>query len=216
MGIADEIRARRHGVALSAQRLFTNRESETGAFAAKLEEVRAARRENPDVNLDLRSPRRNVLAFYGLGGIGKTRLSKECQRLFLEPKKAKGTRRAAVRVDFSEPSGRDAELYLLALRAGMAGLAHSFPAFDTCLALYWARRHPGLPVAEFVRNQSFLGGAVDREALARNLRDFVTGLLDNASPVVGGASRAAVLTWERIREARSMRILERDCPFLDA
>lgn len=157
-----------------------------------------------------------MLTFYGLGGIGKTRLSSECQRLLLEPKKPKGTKRAAIRVDFSEPSGRDAELYLLALRAGMAGLASSFPAFDTCLALYWARCHPGVSMAEFVQNQSFLGGVVEREALARNLRDFITGVLDNAGPLVGGASRLAVLTWDRIREVRSMRILERDCPFLEA
>src|SRR4051794_29657790 len=40
------------------------------------------------------------------------------------------------------------ELYLLALRAGVAGLARSFPAFDTCLALYSARQHPGMSMVE--------------------------------------------------------------------
>jgi hypothetical protein len=52
-------------------------------------------------------------------------------------------------------------IYLLASRAGFAGLARCFPAFDTCLALYWAHRHPGMSMVEFVRNQSSLGGVVD-------------------------------------------------------
>jgi hypothetical protein len=217
VGIGDEVRARRHGVALSAQRLFTNREEEVAAFAAKLAAVRAVRADNPDVNLDLRSGRRNVLAFYGQGGIGKTRLSNECQRLFAEPKKPKGIKRAAVRVDFSEPSSRDPELYLLALRAGVAGIARSFPAFDTCLALYWARRHPGVSMVEFVRNQSSLGGVVDRDAFASNLRDFIQEfLLDSAGPVVGGASRAVLLTWERIRQSKVIRNLGRECPYLES
>jgi hypothetical protein len=34
MGIADEVRARRYGVRLSAQRLFTNRAKEMALFAA--------------------------------------------------------------------------------------------------------------------------------------------------------------------------------------
>ncbi|WP_306319564.1 MULTISPECIES: hypothetical protein [unclassified Streptomyces] len=216
MGIADEVRSVRFGSSLSAQQLFTNRHSETAALLAKADEVRAARLVDPDLNLGLREPRRNVLVFHGAGGIGKTRLSAECERLFgLRPEPG-GTRRAAIRIDFSEPSARDPELYLLALRAGLARLAPSFPAFDTCLALYWTRRHPGASLHEFVHQQSLLGGLVDREALAGNLRNFATGLLDSAGPVVGGATRALAVTWEAIRHARQTRTLERECPWFTA
>lgn len=125
MGIADEVRKRRHGVRLSAQRLFTNRTAEMALFDAKLRETRSARERQGEWALDLNSPRRNILTFYGYGGIGKTRLSCEVERRFLERPPPDGTdrRRATVRVDFSEPSARDTELYLLALRAGLAQLA---------------------------------------------------------------------------------------------
>lgn len=216
MGIADEVRARRHGVALSAHRLFTNRHSETAVFLSMAAEVGARRRDDPDLNLDLRAGRRNLLVFYGAGGVGKTRLSSECERLFREADRPEATRTATVRIDFSEPSARDAELYLFALRAGLAPIAESFPAFDTCLALYWARRHPGTSMDEFVRNQSLLGGLVDREALAENLRTFITGLIDGAGgPIVGGARRVATLTWDMIRRMRQMRMLTRECPWLE-
>jgi tetratricopeptide (TPR) repeat protein len=217
VGISDEVRALRHGVALSAHRQFTNRHSETAAFSSKAAEVKARRSDQPDVNLDLSAGRQNLLVFFGTGGIGKTRLSNECERIFREADRPKGTRTATVRIDFSEPSARDAELYLFALRAGLAPIAESFPAFDTCLALYWARRHPGTSMDDFVRNQSLLGGLVDREALAENLRDFITGLIDTAGgPIVGGARRVAALTWDAISRARQMRMLSRECPWLDA
>ena len=210
MGIADEVRARRRGVRLSAQRLFTNREREKKRFAAKVHESRSVCRG--EWALDLRSPRRNVIAFHGYGGIGKTRLSNELERAFLYDSSG-ASKRAAVRVDFSEPSARDAELYLLALRAGLAPLADAFPAFDTALVVYWSRQHPGASMSEFVRHQSVLGGLADRETLAANLRGFVEGLVDSAGPLVSGARRLVGLTWEKVREARTVRHLEQECPF---
>lgn len=216
MGIADEIRALRHGVALSAHRQFTNRHDETATFLTKAEEIRARRADAPEMNLDLRSARRNLLVFFGVGGIGKTRLSSECERHFHETERPKGTLTTSIRIDFSEPSARDAELYLFALRAGLAPVASSFPAFDTCLALYWERRHPGTPMDQFIRNQSLLGGVVDREALASNLRAFITGLIDGAGgPLVGGARRVAALTWDAIRRMREIRMLARECPWME-
>ncbi|HET6954741.1 MAG TPA: hypothetical protein VFI47_30545, partial [Acidimicrobiales bacterium] len=214
MGIADEVRARRRGVRLSAQRLFTNRDAERAAFENKLLDLRSLRVRHPDWAVDLRAPRNNVLGFYGYGGIGKSRLSQELEHSFTGTA-SKGRARVAVRVDFSDPIARDAELYLFALRAGMASLAKSFPAFDTALTLYWERQHPGTSMADFVRNQSVLGGLADREVLARNLREVVQGLLDNAGLLVGGTSRVLGLTWTKVRDARTMRHLERTCPFFE-
>jgi hypothetical protein len=215
VGIGDAVQRRRHGVALSAQRIFTDRHDELAAFLAMHERLTDLAARSQDLVLDLQAPRRNVLSFYGQGGIGKTRLSGELERRFREMDRGK-VRAGVVRVDFSEPSARDPELFLLALRAGLSTVATHLPAFDTCLALYWARRHPGVSMVEFVRGQSFLGGVVDREALASNLSDFTKELVNSAGLLVGGAGRVAVLTWERIRNARSVRTLERDCPFFTA
>src|SRR5262245_22661309 len=102
MGIADEIRARRQGVRLSAQRLFTNRNQEKALFERKLVELRELRSREPDWAVDLQSPRRNMLTFYGHGGIGKTRLSRELEQSFEAAKLPKGQKAATARVDFSD------------------------------------------------------------------------------------------------------------------
>ncbi|MCL9759193.1 hypothetical protein [Frankia sp. AiPa1] len=213
MGIGEEIRARRLGGArISAQRIFTNRISETEAFAGKVDELRQLQAEHPDVTLDFSAARRNVLAFYGDGGIGKTSLSRELERRFLAVDQKN---RQAVRIDFSEPAARDPELYVLHLRAGLAPLKE-FPAFDTGLALYWARQNPGIALADFVAHQSSLGTAAQRQLFARELSDFTQGVLDNAGLVVGGASRAARFAWRQIQNSRVVRDLRKNCPFFEA
>lgn len=215
LGIADEVRARRHGVALSAQRQFTNRLTEKASFADKVAELREWRNAHPEWAHDLSSPRANVLTFYGHGGIGKTSLSCELERDFVDESDHQGLRRIAVRADFSEPSARDAELYLLSLRAGLADLAGVFPAFDSALGIYWARQHPGVPMSDFVRRQTALGGLVDRGALADNLKSFLEEILDGGGLLVGGARRIVGLTWEKVREVQLVRQLTRDCPFYE-
>ncbi len=63
---------------LSAQNTFTNRSEELEAFFNSLEEQKL---DDPVGMIeDVRSPRRNVLVFFGMGGIGKTRLSKEFRK----------------------------------------------------------------------------------------------------------------------------------------
>jgi hypothetical protein len=216
MGIADEIRARRHGVRLSAQRLFANRNAEKEAFEAKLSEVRSLRGREPDWAADLRLPRRNVLVYYGHGGIGKSRLSRELEQLLLDSARQARRRAGVVRVDFSEPAARDPELYLFALRAGMSALARSFPAFDTALSVYWSRQHPAMSMPEFIRNQSVLGGATDREALASNFKDWFQDLVDGAGLIVGGTSRVVNLTWSKLREKQTVKRLLRECAFFES
>ncbi len=65
---------------------------------------------------DRRMPRRNVLVYYGVGGIGKTTLSAELERRFLGEN---GRSRAVTRVDFAESASHDVESYVLRLRAGL-------------------------------------------------------------------------------------------------
>jgi hypothetical protein len=214
MGIGDEIRARRLGGArISAQRIFTNRMTEKDAFDGKAGELRERRRRDPDLVLDVAAPRRNVVTFYGDGGVGKTSLSLELERQFLAG--PDGARRRAVRVDFSEPAARDPEIYALKLRAGLAGLGE-FPAFDTALALYWARQNPGVPLADFVGRQAALGTAASRDRFARDLTEFTQSVVDGAGLVVGGASRAVKFAWRQVRDTLTVRTLRRACPFFEA
>lgn len=212
MGIADEVRAQRTGVRISAQKTFTNRVAERAAFDNKVLELRAFRRANPDWATDLSSPRRNVLVFYGHGGIGKTSLSTELERE-LEQHHGSAT---SVRVDFANPASRDPEVLLLSVRAGLAHAVRSLPAFDTALSYYWQRRHPGTSVVEFVKSQPAIGGATDREALAKDLKEFVLDTLDGGGLLIGGARRAAGIALTALRHRSEVRRLERDCPFFTA
>ncbi len=214
MGIGDEIRARRlGGERISAQRVFTNRITEKEAFTWKVGDLRRFNRDDPDAVLDVGAPRRNLLAFYGHGGVGKTSLSLELERQFLA--EAGGPRRHTVRVDFSEPTARDPEIHLLGLRAGLAPLV-SFPAFDTALGLYWARQNPGIPLAGFVAQQSALGSVARREQFARDLAEFTQDIIDSAGLIVGGTSRAAKFAWRWVQDTRVVRALRRDCPFFES
>lgn len=65
---------------LSAQNTFTNRSAELEAFFNSL----SGQEFDDPVGMveDLRSPRRNTLVFFGMGGVGKTRLSKELEDRF--------------------------------------------------------------------------------------------------------------------------------------
>jgi len=213
MGIGDEIRTRRlGGVRVSAQHVFTNRMPEREAFDGKAAELRERVAAEPDLIHDFAAERRNVLSFYGDGGIGKTSLSRELERLFLTEEGEAA--RCAVRVDFSEPTSLDPEVLLLQVRAGLASLG-GFPAFDTALAVYWARQNPGTPLAEFVARQSSLGVAATRDRFARDLAEFTQSLVDSAGLAVGGASRAAKFAWRQIQDALVARDLRRNCPFFE-
>jgi hypothetical protein len=214
MGIGDEIRARRlGGVTISAQRIFTNRITEQEAFSGKVEELRRLRSQDPELVLDFIAPRRNLLTFYGDGGVGKTSLSLELQRRFIADQDR--TRHHAVRIDFSEPTARDPELYVLALRAGLAPFKE-FPAFDTALALYWARQNPGIPLTDFVSQQTSLGTVAARDRFARDLSDFTQSVVDGAGLVIGGASRAVRFAWRQIQDSLIIRNLRRSCPFFES
>jgi hypothetical protein len=213
MGIGDEIRTRRlGGVRVSAQHVFTNRMPEREAFEGKAAELRERIAAEPDLIHDFTAARRNVLAFYGDGGIGKTSLSRELERLFLAEEGEAA--RCGVRVDFSEPTSLDPEVLLLQVRAGLTSLG-GFPAFDTALAVYWARQNPGTPLAEFVARQSSLGGVATRDRFARDLAEFTQSLVDSAGLAVGGASRAAKFAWRQIQDALVARDLRRNCPFFE-
>jgi signal recognition particle GTPase len=62
---------------MKAVDVFADREGEWAVVADSLAAV-TRHAHSPDFDVeDLESPRRNVLSFYGVGGIGKTTLSKQ-------------------------------------------------------------------------------------------------------------------------------------------
>ncbi|WP_243075411.1 hypothetical protein [Microbacterium sp. SS28] len=129
--------------------LYTNRNSESGAFAAAL----AAHRSRLDSDASHASQGQNVLVFHGMGGLGKTALS---QRLLewaegrLPAIEGWGPRPethvdATVRIDLKGGDGKihPAEL-LYTLRRQLGAYRSSWPCFDIAFATYWASIKPGV------------------------------------------------------------------------
>lgn len=145
----------------SAVDLFTDRLSENTAFAQALEN-HEARVADGLAALDVPA-RRNVLVYFGIGGIGKTELSRRLERWMLgelpasdwgEPPRFE-RRPATARLDFHGATAVDAADLVLRLRTALAARRTRFPAFDLGLTAWWALAHPGSPLPELRTTSGF-------------------------------------------------------------
>lgn len=188
------------GSTVAAQQVFTNRVTEVAAFEAALDGL-AATLDRADVSLviDRAAPRTNVLVYFGVGGIGKSTLSGELRRRFLDGKEYA---RAAAYVDFAEANAVDLEAYVLRLRASLGHLAHRWPAFDLAFSVYWERAHPGEPLHEFVTRHSSLQRVAKTVGLSEQMASGVANLVMEALPGVASTTRrVAGLLYSQARKA---------------
>jgi tetratricopeptide (TPR) repeat protein len=146
----------------SAVDLFTDRIPESTSFSV------AAVNHLSDVLADratlLRTARTNVLAFYGVGGIGKTELSHRLERWmhgevpentdWPDPLRLDHQVRTA-RLDLHGSHAFDAVGTVLALRNAVGGPGRPFPAFDLGLAAWWTQARPGVALPEFRNRAGF-------------------------------------------------------------
>lgn len=156
---------------LTAVDVFTDRQDEWAAVVRSITaRVAAVRDPGFDVE-DLESPRRNVLVFYGVGGIGKTTLSRRIAEHLADSTGDTGTGGSGlaqwppldpelgpvlpVRLDLSAEAGLGFESVLLALRITLASLGTPMPAFDLAFHRYWGHNHPGEPLEEYLRRSTF-------------------------------------------------------------
>lgn len=145
---------------LAAAEAFTNRQAQWGAVAAALtEHLRHIAETAFDVE-DLEAPRHNVIVFHGVGGIGKTTLSRKLEAALTSSEHrpaqwAQSTwpdgRILPVRVDLARSAGTDFERVVLMIRLALAELGRPLPAFDLALRRYWDANHPGEPLEEYLR-----------------------------------------------------------------
>jgi hypothetical protein len=147
---------------LAVDEAFTNRQAQWEVFLAALaDHLRRTAIPEFDVE-DFEAPRNNVLVFYGVGGIGKTTLSRRIEAALSGEEQRPavwaaptwpGERRriVPVRVDLARSAGVDFERVVLAVRSGLAGIGRPLPAFDLALRRYWEHTHPGEPLEEYLR-----------------------------------------------------------------
>ncbi|MGW0771780.1 ATP/GTP-binding protein [Streptomyces sp. NPDC002676] len=199
---------------ISANEAFTNRQAQWQAVTVGLaEHQRRVNSRGFDVE-DLESPRRNVLVFHGVGGIGKSTLSRkvEASLAHSEYRPAQWDspsldqeRVLPVRIDLARSAGMDFERVILTIRLALAALGRPMPAFDLALRRYWERNHPGEPIEDYLRR----GGLLSRFSAAAALPQQMQSALSDVAQAlllpgtVGGAlGHGAGALVKALRERR--------------
>lgn len=197
---------------ISAQDIFTNRLGELEAFEEALPGLRAPQLV-PGLQQDLQH--RNVLAFYGIGGIGKTTLSCQLEQRFEAGRYADAAElRISCRVDLDNPVLLDLETSLIHLRSAIGRTQPRWPAYDLAFAAYWERQHPGVPFRDYVESSGLVGRWSNTLGLADQLQDTIDALVGGV-PFAGFARKATTGIVAAIRNKITRDGLLRSCPFFE-
>ncbi|MFB8440610.1 hypothetical protein ACFC7A_16345 [Streptomyces niveus] len=173
---------------LEATEAFTNRQSQWELVAGALTgHLRLIIEPGFDIE-DLERPRHNVMVSHGVGGIGKTTLSRKLEAALTgadqrpvqwgEPAWPKG-RILPVRIDLARSAGTSFEDLVLTIRAALAELGRPLPAFDIALRRYWETQHPGESLEEYMRRGGLAGrfGRAMPQQMQSALSDVAQALL---------------------------------------
>lgn len=197
---------------MSTAEAFTNRQLQWELIAAALaEHLRHTADRGFDVE-DLEAPRNNLIVFHGVGGIGKTTLSRKLENALAgaEHRPAQwgeptwsGERILPVRIDLARSANTDFEQLVLTIRAALAELGRPLPAFDLALRRYWEQQHPGESLEEYLRRGGLLGrfGKAMPQQVQAALADVAQALLLPGSVGTAVGAVAGSLT-RALRERR--------------
>ena len=194
---------------------FTNRQLQWSLVAAALgEHLQTIAAPGFDVE-DLESARTNVIAFYGVGGVGKSTLLRKLEAALTaadqRPQQwgtaiGAGERLLPVRIDLSRSAstGSDFERVVLTIRLALAGaVGRPLPGFDLALRRYWDAQHPGEPLEDYIRRTGLLGKV--GQLLPGQLQEAVTevaGSLQLPGMIGSAAGQVATALVHALRERR--------------
>ncbi|MBD0742880.1 ATP/GTP-binding protein [Streptomyces sp. CBMA152] len=217
---------------LRAVDFFADRRDEWVTVASSL--VRHIRWVNDpafDVQ-DLETPRRNVLVFYGVGGIGKSTLSRGVAEHLVDgaahganwpPLDPQVGPVIPVRVDLARDAGTDFEALILALRLAVAELGVPMPTFDLAFQRYWERNHPGEPIEEYLRRRTWFSRFPATRSMPRQMQSALSDVAQalqlpgTAGALVGQGLRAVVRGLrEHRRQVRALADCRRLADLLEA
>ena len=198
--------------AAQAHSVFTNRTEEFEHFQRFTEEHKRYAASIDPLNPDL--PRRNILDFYGFGGIGKSTLLHKLQDTV---KSTKQVPAATTLIDFQEPTSFGLEDFILALRITAGRLGSVCSAFDVAFSFYWSVVHPGTPLSTYTRNNSILRRAGDKIGLSEEMEKVLTDVastLTSASGIAVAGTHLAQLIAKQLRGGYRTRHAIASCPIL--
>ncbi|MFE1596254.1 hypothetical protein [Nocardia sp. NPDC058705] len=192
--------------------MFSDRDTE---WAAAVESVRnvweAVSAPTFDVE-DIESPRRNVLVFYGVGGIGKSTLSEQLRRRFGGDDVAMShwevpdpplPRTVPVFLDLARSTTFDLTEVILAIRLALASHGHRAPAFDLALSRYWEANRAGESLDDYLRARGRLSRI--SSSLPEQVNELLGEVADNFElpGMVGGlVSQSVSALVKGLRERR--------------
>ncbi|MFD6401279.1 hypothetical protein [Nocardia sp. NPDC060249] len=169
-----------------AHEVFSDRDTEWAAVVDSVRNVwEAVSTPTFDVQ-DLEIPRRNVLVFYGVGGIGKTRLSQQIARRLGGDDVAMShwevpdpplPRTVPVYLDLAKNTTFELDEVILAIRLALASHGHRAPAFDLALSRYWEACHPGESLDAYLRARTRLSRISSR--LPEQVNEILGEVADN-------------------------------------
>jgi tetratricopeptide (TPR) repeat protein len=206
---------------IRAQDIFTDRVTEVEAFREAVRTALSLQSSiDEDPNIDMTIPRRNVMVYYGYGGIGKTTLSRQIERRLTEADLGMKIPKylATTRVDFGESGEFDLEATLLRFRSNLGELRKGWPAFDLAFQLYWERQHPGQSLPEFLHQNSFLRHHLRRLDFIEEMQNILAQVMSElgmAWTPTRIAFRLASLTQDHLMRSVTYRRLSSKCPFLE-
>ena len=215
---------------VEADEAFTNRaaqwETVAAALTAHLQHVASPAFDAED----LEAPRTNVLVFHGVGGIGKTTLSRTLEATLADAGRRPSQwgapgwpadRILPVRIDLARSAGTDFEQIVLTIRAALTRIGRPLPAFDLALRRYWEANHPGEPLEEYLRRGglgSRFGQALPQQ-MQSALADVAQALLlpGTVGSVVGQVTGALIgALRERRQTVRALAGCARLADLLEA
>ncbi|MGR6998882.1 hypothetical protein ACU686_13270 [Yinghuangia aomiensis] len=204
---------------LEAEAAFVNRQLQWRVVANLLaEHLRRVAEAGFDVG-DFEAPRDNIVVFHGVGGIGKTTLSRAIEATLAGEQRPEqwgapawpGDRRILpVRIDLARSASADFERVVLAIRLALAELDTPLPAFDIALRRYWEHNHPGEPLEEYLRRG---GMGKFGQALPKQMESAAAEVAQALVPLpgVGAAVGAAGSLVRALRERRQAVRALADC-----
>jgi hypothetical protein len=200
-----------NGVART-QAVFTNRVREVAEFESFVQEHQRYAISIDPISPDV--PRRNILNFYGFGGIGKSTLLHRLQDTVKSTSQLPAT---TALIDFQEPTSFNMEDLILKLRIAAGQLGYHCNAFDLAFSFYWSVVHPGTPLETYTKNNSLLRRTGEKVGLSEEMEGVLSEIASTITSTSGMAVAGTHLIGyvaKRIREGYRTRHAVANCPIL--
>lgn len=197
----------RHWQSGSAEFIFADRVSEAKALRMSLAAVGDRIQHEPKIDTN---GLRNMLVFYGIGGVGKSRLSERleawCRHTLATPHNWGAAPRShpigTARWDFIGLQGQvDVPSLLIAVRAAITARKQKWPAFDLAFAAYLTATRPGQRLATTTTTDQTADLLQVLGGIAGDLG--VPGLVTEFSAAT--VSRLVSLAMRRLNTVRQLR-----------